>query len=234
MKPTYAVATAAVMGLVFAGPASATTGSATAGSLSVTFTLDDVTFTGPECIQAPLQVNYSGPGSLDIAASKEGSSNTISTYSYSAQAGSVEESLQVCPYIDGAGTYVIRGSVEGDDATAPLPEGLSFVVSTAPTKVSRLRARQPGRNLTIRGRVTALSDRGDIGVQTEVKLQGRLSKKAGGKGKWVTLGTVLPDEFGTFKFRGRTEQRLRGATIRAVVAPSAWAGAASASARVKK
>jgi len=234
MKLPRLIAAAASISLAFAGPASATTGSASAGSLSVTFTVNDVAFTGPECIEAPVQVDYSGSGSLELAASKEGSSNTISTYSYSPQAGTVTEGLQVCPYIDGAGTYFIRGSIEGDDANASLPEGLSFVVSTAPTKVSRLRARQPGRNLTIKGRVTALSDRGNIGVQTEVKLQGRLSKKAGGTGKWVTLGTVYPNEFGTFKFRGRTEQRLRGANIRAVVAPSAWAGAATASTRVKK
>ena len=56
------------------GPAEAATGSATAGSLTVTITMNDVAFSGPECMRAPLQVTYSGPGSLEIYAFKAGSS----------------------------------------------------------------------------------------------------------------------------------------------------------------
>ena len=233
MKIRHSIVAASSVVLILAGPASASTGSATAGSLSVTFTIDDVTFTGPECIQAPLQVTYSGPGSLDLSASKDGSSNTIGTYSYSSEAGTITESLQVCPFIDGAGTYVVRGTIEGDEGSAPLPGDVSFVVSTAPAKVTGLRARQRGDNLTIKGRATALSDRGSIGVQSEVKLQGRLSKKAGGKGKWRTLGTTYTNEFGRFTFKGLTGQRLKGAKIRATLTDSDWASKATASTRVK-
>ena len=214
-------------------PAFAATGTATAGSLTVTFTLDDVAFTSPECLQAPLLVAYSGPGSLDLAASKAGSSNSITAYSYASEAGTVRDSIQICPFIDGPGTYVIRGSVSGDDGTASVPQGLSFVVSTAPATVSGLRARQSGQTLTIKGRATAQSDRGEIGTQGEVLLQGRLAKSAGGKGKWVTVGTAFPNEFGTFTFKGSSQQRLKGAEIRAVLAATEWSGEATASTRVK-
>lgn len=229
---TFVAATAAVLAL--AGPATATTGTASAGSLTVTITLNDVTFTGPDCIEAPVvQVNYSGTGSVEIAASKPGSSTSIETFSYSDQAGTVNDSFLICPFLHGAGTYVIRGLVAGDEVSAPLPQGLSFVVSTAPAKFSQLQARQSGKTLKIKGRATALSDRGDIGAQGEVTLQGRLSKGAGGKGKWVTVGTALPNDLGIFSFSGSTQQRLKGAEIRAVLATSEWSGEATASTRVK-
>lgn len=158
----------------------------------MTFTVDDVTFTSPECIQAPLRVTYSG-----------------------------------------AGTYIIRGSITGDDASAPLPAGVSFNVATAPAKVASLQARQSGRTLTIKGRATALSDRGDIGTQGQVTLVGRLSKGAGGKGKWVTLGTAYPNEFGRFIYRGSTQQKLKGAEIKAVLAANDWSGEATAITRIR-
>lgn len=233
MRFGYAIAAASAVALILASPASAATGTATAGSLSVTFTVDDATFTSPDCIQTPLRVTYSGPGNLDFAASKAGSSNTVTAYSYSNQAGTVTDSVQICPALHGAGTYIIRGSIAGDDASAPLPSGLSFVVSRAPAKVSGLQARQSGQTLTIKGRATALSDRGDIGVQSDVKLQLRLSKAAGGKGKWVTVGTVFPDQVGAFTLRGLTKQQLKGAEIRAILAPSDWAGEATGATRVR-
>jgi hypothetical protein len=233
MRLSYVVAAASALTLVLAAPASAVTGSATAGALSVTFTVDDVTFTGPECIDAPLRVTFSSAGNLDFAASKAGSSNTLSAFSFSFEAGTVTDNLVICPFIDGAGTYIIRGSIAADGVSAPLPSGLSFVVSRAPAKVSGLQARQSGQTLTIKGRATALSNRGDIGVQSDVKLQLRLSKAAGGKGKWVTVGTVFPNEFGTFSLRGLTKQQLKGAEIRAILAPSDWAGEATGATRVR-
>jgi hypothetical protein len=233
MRFSYAIAAASALTLVLAAPASAVTGSATAGALSVTFTVDDLTFTGPECIEAPLRVTFSGAGNLDLAASKAGSSNSVNAFSYSFEAGTVTDSLLICPAIDGAGTYIIRGSVTGDGTSAPLPSGLSFVVSRAPAKVSGLQARQSGQTLTIKGRATALSNRGDIGVQSDVKLQLRLSKAAGGKGRWVTLGTVFPDQFGAFTLRGLTKQQLKGAEIRAILAPSDWAGETTGATRVR-
>jgi len=239
MKISPVVAASAALTLAHAIPASANSGSATAGPLTVTLTVEDVTFTGPDCIYAPYRVDFSGPGAVEFEAYQQGSSNTLSggfSYKYEAGTEIVDDGLFICPSLDGAGTYFIKGTVEGrngNDASAPLPSDLSFVVSTASARMTGLKARQAGSKLTVKGRATAESDRGSIGVQSEVTLQGRLSKKAGGKGKWTTLGTAYPNQFGAFTFRGRTDQRLKGAEIRAVLTPSSWAGTASASTRVK-
>ena len=233
MKFLYATAAASALVLALTSPAMASTGTATAGSLTATLTVNDATFTGPDCIQAPIQINFSGSGSMDISASQPGSSSSLSAFSYGDQAGTVNDSIQICPFINGAGRYEIRGVLTGDDGSAPLPAGLDFVVSGAPAKVVGLQSKQTGQILSIKGRVIALSERGDIGVQSEVTLQGRLSKSGGGKGKWVTVGTAFPDEFGKFSFRGNTSQRLKGAEIKAVLAASDWASEATASTRVK-
>lgn len=233
MRFALGIAAGVAFACLVAQPALAGTGTASAGSLTVTITVDDVTFTGPECIKAPVRVTYSGPGSVDLAASQEGSSNTLTAYSYSSEPGTVVDGIQVCPALDGAGTYIIRGTVTGEDVSAPLPAGVSFNARTAPATLGGLQARQTRDTLTIKGRATAQSNRGQIGAQGEVTLQGKLPKSAGGKGKWITIGTAYPDEFGRFTYQGSTRQKLRGAFIRAILAEGDWSGSATTTTRVR-
>ena len=210
------------------GPANAVTGTASVGNLTVTFTVDDATFPGPGCMEAPVRATFSGSGSLEIKASKSGSSNSLSSFSYSDEGESVEDYLQICPNIDGPGVYEIRGTIQGAGGTAPLPSGLSFTVSAAPSKISGLRASQRGSTLSIKGKATAPSDRGQIGAQGEIVISGFLSKKAGGKGKWIRVGTTYADEFGNFTYSGASSQRLKGLKVKAVLEGDGWFSGTSA------
>lgn len=233
IRSILCAAATGVLVLAFAPPGLAVTGSTSAGDVSITVTVNDAAFTGPDCLDVPVQATFSGSGSLELAASQPGSSNSVATYIYSGEAGTVNDVLQVCPYLDGAGTYVLRGSLTGDSGSAPLPDGLEFQVTRAPTQITGLSARQKADILTIKGKATATSDRGPVGADGDVTLFGMLSKKAGGKGTWTKIGSAYVDEFGAFMFRGRTTQRLKGAAIRAELAPRAWTREASATAKVR-
>ena len=203
------------------------------GSLYVFVSVEDASFTGPDCLEVPVTVTFFGSGSLELTAYRPGSS--LTTWDYIGLYGDSNEaksSLQVCPYIHGAGSYIVEGQVESYDGTGTLSEG-SFTVSRAPASISSLSAIQRGSIVTFKGRVSAVTPRGRIGVNTEVTLRARLPKALGGMGKWKRIGSVSPDQFGRFKVKGSTAQNLRGATIVAEVATSEWASSASSSTLVR-
>ena len=203
------------------------------GSLSVYVSIDDVSFIGPDCLDVPVAVTFFGSGSLELTAYRPGSS--LTTWDYIGLYGDSNEaksSLQVCPYIHGAGSYIVEGQVESYDGIGTLSEG-RFTVSRASASMTQLSATQRGSIVTFKGRVSAVTPRGRIGVNAEVTLRGRLPKALGGTGKWKRIGSASPDQFGRFKVKGSTAQNLRGATIVAEVATSEWATSASSSTIVR-
>lgn len=222
MEKLMITACVGLLSLSSIGTASAVTGTASAGNLTVTFTVNDVTFPGPGCLQAPIQTSFSSSGSLEITASKAGSSNSISAFTYGEGGEVVSDSIQICPNIDGPGVYEIRGTINGDDTSAALPQGLTFTVSAAPATISGLRAIKRGKSLIIKGKATAPSDRGRIGTQGEVAISGYLSKKSGGKGKWIPIGTTYANEFGNFSINGPTAQKLKGLKVKATLKGDGW------------
>lgn len=197
-------------------------------------TVQDAVFDGPGCLQVPLMISFTAAGSLDLSASKSGSSNTISAYAYSNGPENVTDALQVCPNVDGEGTYQLRGTVSDGSVSAPLPAGLQLTVSRAPTSMSRLTARQRGSTLTIAGKVTAPTSLGEIGARGTVTMQGMLPKKLGGTGKWVNLGTTYPDEFGAFVLKGSLQQNIKGAQVRTAFAGDAWCADATGTTLVNR
>ena len=203
------------------------------GSLSVYVSIKDVSFTGPDCKDVPLTVIYSGTGVLELNYYLRGSSAIWTDVIFlRTDDGRVERGIQICPYIEGAGTYMVDGLVEGDDGTGLLSVG-RFTVSRAQASVTRLSATQRGSIVTFKGRVAAATPRGRIGVDTEVVLRGKLPKSLGGMGEWRRIGSVSTDQFGRFKVRGKTAQNLRGATIVAEAATNPWASSATDSTIVR-
>ena len=218
---------------VFAPSAVAASGTTSAGDTTVTITVNDVAFQGPECLQVPLTLTFTQSGSLDLEASQPGSSNSLSTFAYAPNAGAYTETMQICPFIDGPGQYVLRGTLDSAGIRAPVPDGITFTVNPAPVTLARLTANQRGSVLTVKGKVTAATDRGPIGASGNVTIYGKLAKKAGGKGTWVKAGTTYSDEFGAFIFRGSTSQKLKGALFKVVLTGEDWFGSVEGQAKIK-
>jgi len=204
------------------GPAGAGTGTASAGSATVTFSIENAIFPGPGCMQVPVRATFSSYGNLELSASRAGSSNSVSAFLYGDAGENIVDAIQVCPNIDGAGTYIVRGTLNSDDVSGSIPEGMTFTVSAAPSSITGLRATQRGKNLSITGKATAPSDRGQIGTSGTVTLVGFLPKSAGGKGKWISLGSTYADEFGNFSVKGPTAQKLKGLKVKATLKGESW------------
>lgn len=210
----------------------ATTGSVSGGGITATIRITDAAFDGPECLQVPVQVSFTDYASLDLAASQQGSSNTITSFVYGGP-GDESGTVQVCPSLDGAGTYAVRGSMSANETVTPIPAGLQFTVIRAPATVIGLTARQKGSVLRIAGKVTAETRRGLIGGDGTVTVRGMLPKALGGGGKWITIDTTTVDQFGRFAVAGMSKQRAVGALIRVNVAGSPWSDDATATTRVR-
>jgi len=204
------------------GPAGAGTGTASAGSATVTFSIENAIFPGPGCMQVPVRATFSSYGNLELSASRAGSSNSVSAFLYGDAGENIVDAIQVCPNIDGAGTYIVRGTLNSDDVSGSIPEGMTFTVSAAPSSITGLRATQRGKNLSITGKAIAPSDRGQIGTSGTVTLVGFLPKSAGGKGKWISLGSTYADEFGNFSVKGPTAQKLKGLKVKATLKGESW------------
>ena len=218
------VAVGAGVCVVAASPALAAVDmSGAGGSTYVEVFLTDVTFDGPDCLEAPVFASFRGAGSVELRAFRAGSSSSETAYLSSwGSMGTDEGYFFMCPYLDGAGVYTVQGEIEGEDGNGVLTEG-RFTVSRAQAVMQSLSARQRGSIVTVAGRVTADSSRGAIGVSTTVVLKARLSKANGGTGKWRRIGTTYADQFGRFTFKGSTTQNIRGAQVVATASPEAWA-----------
>lgn len=226
-----ATATGAALAVPQMAYAGTTTGSA--GATTVTISIPDRTaFDGPSCLLVPLTATFTGAGSADLDAYIEGSSNTVGAYVYTYSPGAVQDTIQVCPNIDGAGRYTLTGVLESGSVQTNLPP-TTFTVARADTSITKVKARQKGSTVTISGKALAPSSRGRIGVSTEITIKGMLPRQLGGTGKWVTLGTTYTDQFGAFSYSGSTDQRLKGATIRVIASEAAWASSAQAETQIR-
>jgi hypothetical protein len=202
------------------------------GSTYVQVSLTDATFDGPDCFEVPVFASFSGPGSVDLTAFRSGSSSTETAYLSSWDSvGTDDGYFFLCPNLDGAGVYTVRGEVDGEDGRGTLSSG-EFTVYRADSVMQSLSARQRGSVVTITGRVTADSSRGAIGVPTTITLRARLAKTNGGSGKWKRIGTTYADQFGRFTFKGSTSQNIRNAQVVATAVQTAWATQAQGTATI--
>lgn len=234
MRRRWTTATAVVaMALVVGSgiPASATAAgradastTASAGGTTVDVTIPNVIFEGPECMNAPVKATFDQVDSfatVHLAAAIPGSNNSLSMSLLANASGPLADTYQVCPAIDGPGTYNVTGTLNTAVEAANFTPA-SFTVSRATTTFTSLVASIRRGTLTVAGKVVARTNKGAIGADGTIRLYGFLSKARGGTGKWTAIGTAFPDQFGAFRVSGAAKRRLNGAFIRALFLPDPW------------
>ena len=211
-------------------PALAATTSVTAEGTTATISIQDAVFTGTDCLQVPFEVSFSEYASLDITAAQQGSSNTLTAFAYGE--GVVNDTIQVCPSLDGAGTYLMSGTLNTSPNRGEFTN-LPFTVSKAQSQVTGVRATFRKSTLKVTGSATGITPTGSKGAAGSIIITGMLSKSKGGTGKWKKLGTAYPDQFGKFEYVGLSKQKLKGAQITAALVDSDWCEPSEAKAKVK-
>jgi hypothetical protein len=230
MRLRRATASAAVILVLTAGQVSPALAiadaltTASAGGTTVTVTIPNVIYEGPECMKAPVRAQFEQVDSfatVALAAALTGSNNALSMSLLANDSGQVSDTFQVCPSVDAPGTYNVAGTlntaVEAANFTAS-----TFQVSRATTQFSSLVSSVRRGTLTVAGRVVARTNKGNIGATGTIRLYGFLSKARGGTGKWTAIGTAYPDRFGAFRVSGAAKRRLNGAFVRALFLPDPW------------
>ncbi len=228
MRGRRAASTAAVILALIAAQATPASADgvtmASAGGTTVTVTIPNVIFEGPNCMNAPVRAQFDQVdefATVHLTAAIEGSNNALSVSLLANASGPLTDTFQVCPAVDGPGSYNVTGTlntaVEAADFTTS-----SFTVSRATTQFTTLAASVRGGRLTVAGKVVARTNRGNVGADGTIRLYGFLSKLRGGTGKWTAIGTAFPDQFGVFRVSGAAKRRLNGAYIRALFLPDPW------------
>ena len=226
---TSVVGLAMIVGLAdpagaLAGARADATTTASAGGTTVDVTIPNVIFEGPDCMNAPVKASFQQVDSfatVHLAAAIDGSNNSLSVSLLANDSGPVTDSYQVCPSIDGPGTYNVTGTLNTAVEAANFTPA-TFTVSRATTDFTVLTASIRRGTLTVTGRVVARTHKGNIGADGTIRLYGFLSKARGGTGKWTQIGTAFPDQFGAFRVSGAAKRRLNGAYIRALFLPDPW------------
>lgn len=208
----------------------------------VEVTLEDATFGGPNCLEVPVTANMYGGGSVYLTATHNDSSLSTSEYLYTSKivdnTGPVPKPVLltggflVCPYVDGAGEYSVKGEFASGREKAALSDG-SFSVSKAAASQQSVYALQEGRGITVTGAIVA-----DIGarlpypVSTRVTVRVMLSKDKRGIEKWRSLGSVYSDENGDFTLSATTDKNLRGRPLTVTSRGSAWVTGTAAETKI--
>lgn len=236
-RPAGALAAAAVLFVCAAPPSHAIvsgTTTASAGGTTVEVTIPDVIYSGPECMDAPVQATFNAVDSfatVHLSAAAPGSNDALSMSLLANDSGTVAETFQICPSVHRPGVYTTTGTLNTSVEAAQFPP-TTFIVSRAATRFSALTATVRGRVLTVTGKVLARTGTGDVGGRGVVRIFGFLSKARGGSGTWQSIGQVAPGASGAFRASGATTRRLDGAYIRAILVPANWCTASRSTVKV--
>jgi len=148
-----------VVVLATALPATAFAGTTTfvVGGETVTVTISDAAFQPNGCVDVPGTLEASGRVSLGLAASQKESSDSVHSRPGPIdmyKPGQVPFEIEVCDIMYGAGTYIVRveDRVPEVRTPVPIPDGLQFTVSRAPSKFAALVVKQRGSTVTTSGR----------------------------------------------------------------------------------
>ena len=202
-----AMATVLVAPVAFAmamGPAwAAATGSGTTPTLSVSYSVNDIQFDGPDCVQVPFSVAYSftgGPNGYSLVdLSYAGSSAKVSgqlifVEAADGKSGTKDSEMTFCPaqYFSNRGPLRVTGVV-----VSPRPNGVTAALTPStlsvnqnPVRMSRVKVKQANGLWSLSGNVVAQTvTKGLIGAGGKITIQ--LKKK--GARKWVSGEVVLPD-----------------------------------------
>jgi len=218
------VATASLtLGMAAPALASATT-TATAGGTTVSVTIPDVIYEGPDCMDAPIRATFSEVevfASFHLTAARLGAKEAITASAITTADGVVADVVNVCPQVDTPGTYNVSGTLNTSVAGSAFSPA-SFTVSKAATRFTSVTALYLRRTLTVRGRVIALTASGTRAASGTIHIMGFLSKRLGGTGKWTPIGKAYPDANGSFSVSGLSRTRLNGMYVRAQLQPDFW------------
>lgn len=211
------------IGLAVPAHAGAST-TANAGGTTVSVTIPDVVYEGPDCMDAPIRANFSEVevfASFHLMAARTGSLDAITASVMSTADGFVTDVINLCPRVDTPGTYNVTGTLNTSvEASTFTPA--SFRVSKAPTRFVSMSALYQRRTLTVRGRVSAITPSGARPASGSVRIFGFLSKRLGGTGQWTPIGSAYPDANGAFSVSGMSRTRLNGMYVRAMFQPDFW------------
>lgn len=220
------------------------TGSATTPTLNITYTVNDIAFDGPDCVQVPFSVNYTytgGPnGYVLIDLSYAGSSakvqgQLIFVETIDEPTGTKAGEMSFCPnhYVSNRGPLRVTGVL-----VSPRPNGVTAALSPStltvtqnPTRMSRVRVKQANGVWVLSGTAVASTlTKGRMGAGGKITIQ--LRKK--GAKKWVSGEVLAPDQFGQWTTVSAisTLTYPRGTAFRAVLTDCKWCSNAQQSGRL--
>lgn len=253
MKVFTSALVSVVMFVAVTGSASAAgtlAGSTSHGSVSVT--VNDISFDGPDCVESPIQMTYTksqgDPDNIALEAEVEltqAGSNSPSTgrvYVDSGQAasGNARGSVFVCPStfnpangpITVAGTFKSTYYASDSTQTVKLSPPATVIVNKNATtmslpSVSKGVPFQPkARNL--KGKITATTSRGEIGAAGDIQI----AVKTPGSKKWVGGGSAYLDSFGNWSTM--VPEAPKGTFVRVTLVNCGWCADAQRIVRISK
>ena len=201
---TVPIAFALTVGQAFA----AATGTGSTPTMTVSYTISDIQFDGPDCVNVPLTVDFSFNGApqgyvvLDIAyagSSSKVSTSVILVATTDGQSGTRLSEVAFCPagYFPNRGPLQVTGTV-----TSPRVGGVTSALSAStvavhrnPVRMSRVKVKWVPDFYTLSGTVVAKTvSKGLIGAAGIITIQLRKP----GSTRWVSGATAVPDQFGAW------------------------------------
>ena len=187
--------------------AMATPASVSTGHGAMTFEFPDVVFDASEnCITPSFNVDVKSsiPNSdwfVDITIRKNGQSPTGSEgRSYGTNSGPGTGTIQICPGLDGSGTFIVDGVFTTFDNQTNNKLEKTFTSSVNIKKGSSVfvlsSLKRSGSNISVTGNVTGKSEKyGMVGLRGYVRVDYQLKNST----KWLALTNVFTDKSGNFK-----------------------------------
>lgn len=228
-----AVGIAAATALATAAPTLAASGSGSTPTFTATYTVGDVVFDGPGCVQVPIGITYSLAGApngyvtLDLGFARSNApvqGSIIVTSAQDPPTGTKTSEVTYCPanFISGKGPLRATGQIvspRGGASAQLTPSNVTVVQN--PVRMSKPRSKQSAGNWVIRGAVQAkTTSRGWVGATGLITIQLRRP----GTKTWVSGEQVGLDQFGAWKTVGAipTATYRPGTGVRAVLTGCNW------------
>lgn len=241
---TTALAVPMVFALSVGQALAAATGTGATPTMTVSYSISDIQFDGPDCVQVPFSVDYAFAGapqgyvSLDIAytgSSAKTNAQAIMVAAVDGESGTRLSEFTFCPssIFSNRGPLRVTGTVtspRGGVTTAVTPSVLP--VHSNPVRMSRVKVKWAPDYYTLSGSVVAKTpSKGWIGAAGLITIQLR---KPGSR-IWVSGATTSPDQFG-----GWTSPAISsitypsGTRFRALLRDCKWCGNATQSGTLRR
>lgn len=201
---THTVIAALILGLAVGAAPAAQAGVTQASTPlgGVSLEIDDATFEVSGCIQIPVDADVSTVNSeiywnIDVEARLDGTATVNSAFMYGSGSGLEEDSIQICPFMDGAGKWLVTAELTltdyGSDLKYTTELTTSFMVKKAKTTIGLSRITSSTYSMEFTGTIKSRSAAwGVVGVPGAVSIQLKKGRK------WSEVGTGYADGRGKF------------------------------------